>query len=105
MFLSDSTGKIICESLLRMPKKTKSNVRDYGRCESCGGQIGERHVTLHRRYHGKLFEFQNVPVGICRQCGERLYHGPVLEELQRIAESNASAKKFIKVPVFEYQAA
>lgn len=80
-----------------------SESRKYGGCENCGGQVVEKRLTVDRRFHGKLFEFENVPVGVCRECGQRVYKGPVLEQLQRLAENKSRIKKTIRVPVAEYE--
>lgn len=76
----------------------------YGACE-CGGKVIEKLVTVHRLYKGELHEFENVPAGVCQRCGQRLYRGPVLIELDRLARSKSNVKKIIKVPVTDYQAA
>ena len=81
----------------------KNNAQQYGRCESCGGAVVEKRLTVDRRFHGDLFEFENVPVGVCQECGQRVYKGPVLEQLQRLAESKSQIKRTIQVPVAVYE--
>ena len=75
----------------------------YGRCE-CGGKVAGKRVTLSRRLGGHLYEFENVPAGVCRDCGERVYEGRVLRQIERMVHE-AKAKRVVKVPVFEYKAA
>jgi YgiT-type zinc finger domain-containing protein len=75
----------------------------YGRCENCGGTVVERRLTLDRRFHGKLFEFENVPVGVCRDCGQRVYKGPVLEQMEHLAQSKSKIKRIIQVPVTVFE--
>jgi YgiT-type zinc finger domain-containing protein len=82
------------------PKPTR-----YGACESCGGKVVEKRATVDCRFHGRLFEFENVPVGVCQECGQRLYKGPVLEQLERLAASASNIKKTIQVPVAEFEPA
>jgi len=77
----------------------------YGRCENCGGAVVEKRLTVDRRINGRLHEFENVPVGVCRDCGQRIYKGPVLEQLERMARSGANVKKRIVVPVVRYKKA
>ena len=86
-----------------MQKKNEKS--KYGRCENCGGTVIEKRVTVDRRIDGRLHEFENVPVGICRDCGQRIYKGPVLEQLERMARSGANVKKRILVPVARYKRA
>jgi YgiT-type zinc finger domain-containing protein len=77
----------------------------YGRCESCGGPVIGRRLTVDRRFHGQLFEFENVPVGVCCDCGQRVYKGRVLEQLEHLAQSKSRIKRTIRVPVAEFRAA
>ena len=80
----------------------KNEKVSYGRCENCGGPVIEKRLTVDRRIGGKLHEFENVPVGVCRDCGQRVYKGPVLEQLERMARAGANVKKIIQVPVARY---
>jgi len=84
------------------PMKTKPN--KYGKCESCGGKVLEKLATVDCRFGGRLFEFENVPVGVCQDCGQRLYKGGVLEQLEQLASSKSKVKNIIQVPVTEFQA-
>ena len=54
-------------------------------CERCGGQIVERRVTLHRKTKGGYVMIENVPVGVCRECGTRYYTANVLNEPAAVA--------------------
>ena len=74
---------------------------EYGICE-CGGKITEIRIKYHRVFNKKLFEFENVPVGVCRNCGERIFKGEVLEKLEKLSKSSSNFKKEIKVPVGIY---
>ena len=51
-------------------------------CEYCGGPIAERRVTLHCKIRGGYVQIENVPAGVCRQCGTRYYAANVLKTLQ-----------------------
>ncbi|MCY3019877.1 MAG: YgiT-type zinc finger protein [Planctomycetota bacterium] len=82
----------------------KRNGHRYAACE-CGGKVVAKIVTVDLRIKGRLFEFENVPVGVCLECGERVYKGPVLEHLERLARGKLKPKKTIKVPVTDYRQA
>ncbi|OGW01918.1 MAG: hypothetical protein A2889_00095 [Nitrospinae bacterium RIFCSPLOWO2_01_FULL_39_10] len=73
----------------------------YGTCE-CGGKITEKRIRYVRRFRGELFEFENVPVGVCTECGERVFKGIVLEKLEKLIEKREYFKKEIIVPVVAY---
>jgi|GEM_PF-1255554 len=67
----------------------------YDRCDYCSGNVRGKRVTVDLRIKGKLYVFENVPVGVCQKCGERYYRGPVLERLKELAShKNSSKKKF-----------
>lgn len=85
--------------------KTNHKSRKYGPCKTCGGEVVERRLTVHRRFKGRLHEFEKVPVGVCRECGQRIYKGPVLEALARLVKNGKRAKRILRVPVREYQSA
>ena len=51
-------------------------------CEYCGGQIVEKRVTLHRKVKGKYILLENIPAGVCTQCGTRYYAANVLKTIE-----------------------
>jgi YgiT-type zinc finger domain-containing protein len=85
--------------------KKNHKTQRYGPCESCHGKVVEKLLTVDRRFDGKLHEFENVPVGVCEQCGQRIFKGPVLERMERLAADKSLVKKTFRVPVMEYQPA
>lgn len=85
--------------------KNNHKARKYGPCESCGGDVVERELTVDRRFGGELHEFENVPVGVCRECGQRIFKGPVLQKMQRLVDAGAPVKKTLRVAVREYRPA
>ncbi len=74
----------------------------YDKCEYCGGNVREKRVTVDLRVKGKLYVFENVPVGVCQKCGERYYRGPVLERLEELAGHKELFKEKIQVPRFDF---
>jgi len=74
----------------------------HDKCDCCGGNVREKRVTVDMRFKGKLFVFDNVPVGVCQKCGERYYRGPVLERLEELAGHKELFKEKIQVPRFDF---
>jgi YgiT-type zinc finger domain-containing protein len=74
---------------------------EYDKCE-CGGKIVETKITYYRKFNKKLYIFEDVPVGVCQECGERIFKGYVLEKLEKISNNPACIKNEIKVPVCSY---
>lgn len=42
----------------------------YDDCFFCGGVVEERIRLREIRWKGELLAFEDVPMGVCRQCGE-----------------------------------
>ncbi len=74
----------------------------FDACELCTGKVRTRRVTVDLRRGTRLYIFRNVPVGVCAKCGERYYRGPLLEQLDEIAQHAVNGAKTIKVPAFDY---
>jgi len=68
-------------------------------CEYCGGAIQPKKVTVEHWYDGKLVIIKAVPVGVCKECGERYYEATTLEQLDLIAQKSESVQERISVPV------
>ena len=73
----------------------------YGKC-GCGGNIIEVKITYYRKFNKKLYAFENVPVGICQECGERIFKGKVLEELEKLTNNSNNITKEMQVPVYSF---
>ncbi len=69
-------------------------------CEYCGGQIVEKRVTLHRKVRGQYVLIENVPAGVCTQCGTRYYAANVLKGIAELLRGRRQAKREVVVPVY-----
>jgi YgiT-type zinc finger domain-containing protein len=69
-------------------------------CEYCGGPIVEKRVTLHRKIRGKYVLIENVPVGVCTQCGTRYYAANVLKTIEESLRGRRQAEREVLVPVY-----
>ena len=73
----------------------------YGDCYYCGGQVTEQGITVDFRWKGQLYCFENVPVGVCEQCGEKYFTAEVSENLDRLVQSPV-VHRTVTVPVKNY---
>jgi YgiT-type zinc finger domain-containing protein len=71
----------------------------YGDCSFCVGEVTEDKVELDYRYRGELFIFQNVPAGVCQQCGEKYLPAKVAKEIERRIQTKEKWDKTILIPV------
>lgn len=74
-------------------------------CVFCGGDIKENTVTLIKEYQGKMFIIENVPAGVCAQCGEREYSAVVASKLEMFLKKPKAIKKKVLVPVADFSLA
>lgn len=69
-------------------------------CEYCGGPIVEKRVTLHRKVRGQYVLIENVPAGVCTQCGTRYYTANVLKTIEENLRGRRQAEREVLVPVY-----
>lgn len=71
----------------------------YGDCSFCGGEVREEKIELDYRYKGKLFIFQNVPAGVCQQCGEKYLTAKVVKDIEHKIQTKEKWEKTVAVPI------
>ncbi len=69
-------------------------------CEYCGGPIVERRVTLHRKVKGGHVLIENVPSGVCRECGTHYYAANVLKTIEESIRGRRKADREVCMPVY-----
>jgi YgiT-type zinc finger domain-containing protein len=69
------------------------------RCEYCGGQIIEKRVALPRKVAKKYVLVENVPAGVCAECGTRYYAANVLKTIEELVRRQKAAKEVV-MPVY-----
>jgi YgiT-type zinc finger domain-containing protein len=70
------------------------------RCEYCRGPIREKKADLSRKVKGKYVVIENVPTGVCAECGIRYYSANVLKTLQDALSGRRKAIREVRVPVY-----
>jgi YgiT-type zinc finger domain-containing protein len=73
----------------------------YDKCE-CGGKIIGKKVRVDFRVGDEIIVFEDVPVGVCQVCGERIYDAKVLKAMEHLARGRKKVIKRISVPVLEF---
>jgi len=73
---------------------------DGERCEYCDGIIKEKRVDLSRKVKGKYVVIENIPTGVCTECGTRYYTANVLKTIEETIAGRRKAKREIQVPVY-----
>jgi YgiT-type zinc finger domain-containing protein len=68
--------------------------------------VVEERVTIVRFIEERPVIVEDVPAGVCRQCGERYFRGAVVEAMERqLNEPAPSNARRIAVPVLEFVSA
>ena len=70
------------------------------RCEHCNGLIREKRSELSRRVKGRHVLIENVPTGVCTECGTRYYSANVLKTIQEAITGRRKANREVRVPVY-----
>jgi YgiT-type zinc finger domain-containing protein len=69
-------------------------------CEYCKGFIKEKNTELSRKFKGKYVVIENVPTGVCSECGTRHYTANVLKSIEETLRGRRKAKREVRVPVY-----
>jgi YgiT-type zinc finger domain-containing protein len=77
---------------------------DYGKCHVCGEQIKEKRIKQDFWIKGDLIVIEEVPAGVCPQCGEKVVKADVGRQLATLIENFKRSRKAktISVPVLRY---
>jgi len=74
----------------------------YSDCFYCGGKVEEQLLPREIRLEDKLLIVENVPMGVCVQCGEKALKPEVAESIDRIIREKKKPAKTISVPVYSF---
>jgi len=84
-----------------MKKRTRKY--DYGECEICNSKMVERRIKQDFWIRGKLVIIDNVPAGVCSQCGSKVVNAETGKRLATVLQSPKKWSKasVIRVPIVE----
>ena len=87
-----------------MEEPNRKEQMKYGDCIYCKGEVSEKNARLDYRYHGQLFIMEDVPMGVCNQCGEQFLTAEIAKKLEKAASSSKGPTKTVMVPVISIAA-
>ena len=76
--------------------------KKYSDCFYCGGEVKEKLMPREVRWKDKLFIFEKVPMGVCKQCGEKFLKPDVAKSIDNVLKKKKKPDKTVQVPVYEY---
>lgn len=74
-------------------------------CIFCGGDIKEEVVRVIKEKEDEVIIIENVPAGVCTQCGEREYEAKIISKLEKILNQHLGIKKERVVPIADFSLA
>jgi YgiT-type zinc finger domain-containing protein len=59
-------------------------------------------VTLYRKVKGEYVVIENVPAGVCMECGTRYFAANVLKIVEEDIHGKRNAERKVVVPVYAF---
>lgn len=80
---------------------------DYDKCQICGEQMVERHIKQDFWIKGDLIVIEDVPAGVCPQCGEKVVRADVGRQIAALIADIEKTQpvRSINVPVLQFKLA
>ena len=77
---------------------------DYGECHICGARMEAKGINQGFWIKGKLIVIEDVPAGVCPQCGEKVVKADVGRRISALIEDSKRLRKArtISVPVMRF---
>jgi YgiT-type zinc finger domain-containing protein len=73
------------------------------KCEHCSGTVRERRSDREAlRHRGNFVILEDVPIGVCDNCGARYFDASVLRRVAEIGRGATKLLRTIEVPVGNY---
>lgn len=69
-------------------------------CDRCGGSLERQSITHQQPWGAEVYEFENVPALVCRQCGEVWLEAETAQLIESIIRHKPTPKRYHQVPVF-----
>ena len=79
---------------------------DYGQCHICGERMVERSINQDFWLKGDLIVIEDVPAGVCPQCGAKVVKADVGQQIAALVNDakRIVQARTIKVPVINFTA-
>jgi YgiT-type zinc finger domain-containing protein len=73
----------------------------YGDCIYCGGEVSEQLTTIDYRFHNQLYVMENVPTGVCQQCGEKFFTAITAKRMEAAVQDLSGSEPRLSVPIVQ----
>jgi YgiT-type zinc finger domain-containing protein len=84
--------------------KRHNSSYDYGECHVCSEQMEERRIKQEFWIKDKLIIIENIPAGVCPQCGEKVVRAEVGRWIAELIPDQKRVRKakIMNVPVIKF---
>ena len=83
-------------------KHAKKRFNSMKECYFCKGKVVEQKVKVDFRWGARLKIIENVPAGVCQQCGEKYFQSDVYKTMDKLAASRKKPTARLTVDVFRF---
>lgn len=73
------------------------------RCFFCKGKVGQERVNVDFRWGESLVVIEDVPAGVCQQCGERYFDAEVYKDMEKLAKIRIKPFKRLTIDVIKFE--
>lgn len=80
-------------------------VSPYSDCYFCGGQVDQRPIDREIRWRDQLFVIKEAPLGVCRQCGQKVVLPHVAKKIDELLAGGTPPDEMIEVPISNFRKA
>ena len=74
-------------------------------CYFCKGTVIQQSTSVDFWWGDDLKIIENVPAGVCTQCGEQYFDSAVYRQMEHLAKGESEAVRRFSVDVVRYSAA
>jgi YgiT-type zinc finger domain-containing protein len=74
-------------------------------CYFCKGKVVQAKVNVDFRWGRKLKVIENVPAGVCQQCGEKYFNSAIYKAMEKLASSRVKPSSRLTVDVLRFKEA
>lgn len=86
-------------------RHAKASKAPMTECYFCRGKVVQEKVRVDFRWGRKLKVIENVPAGVCQQCGEQYFPSAVYRAMEKLAASRAKPTERLSVDVVQFRQA
>ena len=69
----------------------------------CKGKVAQERVNVDFRWGENLVVIEDVPAGVCCQCGEKYFDAEVYKDMEKLVKGRATPFKRLTIDVIKFE--